>query len=69
MDRLAKVSGVVRFALAFGSAWHSKEVDEMCAWALEHTAYETMEAEQFQMFSGAITQVRQVLDKRRTLLR
>ena len=46
-----------------------QEVDEMCAWALEHTAHETMELEQFQVFSGIVTQVRRAIDKRRALLR
>ena len=46
-----------------------QEVDEMCAWALEHTAHETMELEQFQVFSGIVTQVRQAIDQRRALLR
>jgi TRAP transporter TAXI family solute receptor len=46
-----------------------QEVDKICALALEHVTHETMEAEQFQVFSGVVTQVRQAIDKRRALLR
>jgi hypothetical protein len=46
-----------------------QEVDEICAVALQHITYETMDAEEFQVFAGMVTQVRQALDKRRALLR
>jgi hypothetical protein len=46
-----------------------QEVDEICAVALTHITYATMDAEQFQVFAGMVTQVRQALDKRRALLR
>jgi TRAP transporter TAXI family solute receptor len=46
-----------------------QEVDAICALALKHITQETMEAEEFQVFAGAVTQVRQALDKRRALLR
>ena len=46
-----------------------QEVDEICALALQHITHETMDAEQFQVFSGVVTQVRQAIDKRRALLR
>jgi TRAP transporter TAXI family solute receptor len=46
-----------------------QEVDAICALALKHITQETMEAEEFQVFAGVVTQVRQALDKRRTLLR
>jgi len=42
-----------------------KEVDEIVAWALERTADEAMEAEQFQVFSLVVTQVRQIIERRR----
>jgi TRAP transporter TAXI family solute receptor len=45
-----------------------QEVDEICALALKHITHETMDSEQFQVFAGAVTQVRQALDKRRALL-
>jgi len=44
------------------------EVDTICALALKHITQETMEAEEFQVFAGVVMQVRQALDKRRTLL-
>jgi len=46
-----------------------QEVDEICTLALKHITSETMDAEQFQVFAGMVTQVRQALDKRRALLR
>ncbi len=46
-----------------------KEVEAIHAWALERVAHEAMEAEQFQVFSQVVTQVRQVIDKRRAGLR
>jgi TRAP transporter TAXI family solute receptor len=46
-----------------------QEVDEICALALKHITHETMDAEQFQVFAGIVTQVRQAIDKRRALLR
>ena len=46
-----------------------QEVDTICALALKHITQETMEAEEFQVFAGVVTQVRQALDKRRALLR
>ena len=46
-----------------------QEVDAICALALKHITQETMEAEEFQVFAGVVTQVRQALDKRRALLR
>ena len=44
------------------------EVDTICALALKHITQEPMEAEEFQVFAGVVMQVRQALDKRRTLL-
>jgi hypothetical protein len=44
-------------------------VDAICAVALTHITYATMDAEQFQVFAGMVTQVRQALDKRRAILR
>ena len=46
-----------------------QEVDAICALALKHITQETMEAEEFQVFAGIVTQVRQAIDKRRALLR
>jgi TRAP transporter TAXI family solute receptor len=46
-----------------------QELDEICALALKHITHETMEPEEFQVFAGVVTQVRQALDKRRALLR
>jgi hypothetical protein len=46
-----------------------QEVDELCAVALTHITYATMDAEQFQVCAGIVTQVRQALDKRCALLR
>jgi NMT1-like family len=46
-----------------------QKVDAICALALKHITQETMEAEEFQVFAGVVTQVRQALDKRRALLR
>ena len=46
-----------------------QEVDEICALALKHITHETMDAEQFQVFAGIVTQVRQAIDKRRALRR
>jgi len=37
--------------------------------ALKHITHETMDAEQFQVFAGIVTQVRQAIDKRRALRR
>jgi hypothetical protein len=45
------------------------EVDEIVSWALERALDEAMEAEYCQMFSLIVTQVRQVIDKRRARLR
>ena len=45
-----------------------QEVDAICAVALTHITYATMDAEHFQVFAGMVTQVRQALDKRRALL-
>jgi hypothetical protein len=45
------------------------EVDEICALVLQHLTRETMDAEEFQVFAGIVTQVRQAIDKRRALLR
>jgi TRAP transporter TAXI family solute receptor len=45
-----------------------QDVDEICTVALQHITAETMDAEQFQVFAGMVTQVRQALDKRRALL-
>jgi TRAP transporter TAXI family solute receptor len=46
-----------------------QEVDEICALVLQHITHETMDAEEFQVFAGIVTQVRQAIDKRRALLR
>jgi len=46
-----------------------QEVDEICAVVLQHITHETMDAEEFQVFAGIVTQVRQAIDKRRALLR
>ena len=46
-----------------------QEVDEICAVVLQHITHETMDAEEFQVFAGMVTQVRQAIDKRRALLR
>ena len=43
-----------------------KEVEAINTWALECVAQETMEAEQFQVFSQVVTQVGQAIDKHRT---
>src|SRR5262249_20942674 len=42
-----------------------KEVEAMDTWALERVAQEAMPAEQFQIFSVAMTQVWQAIDKQR----
>ena len=42
-----------------------KEVEAIYAWALERVAHEAMEAEQFQVFSQVVAQVRQAIDKQR----
>src|SRR5499426_2212183 len=36
-----------------------QEVDEICALVLQHITHETMDAEEFQVFAGIVTQVRQ----------
>ena len=46
-----------------------QEADEICAVALQHITYETMDAEEFQVFACMVTQMWQALDKRRALLR
>ena len=46
-----------------------QEVDAICALALKHITQETMDAEEFQVCAGVVTQVRQALDKRRAMLR
>ena len=46
-----------------------KEVEAIHAWAVERAAHEAIEAEQFQVFSQVVTEVRQVIDKHRTTRR
>ena len=45
------------------------EVEAIHAWAVERVAHEAMEAEQFQVFSQVVAEVRQVIDKQRARLR
>jgi hypothetical protein len=45
-----------------------KEVEAIHAWAVERVAHEAMEAEQFQVFSQVVAEVRQVIDKQRARL-
>ena len=42
-----------------------KEVDEIGAWAVERAADKAMAAEQFQVFSLVVIQVRQIIERRR----
>jgi len=46
-----------------------KEVESINTWALERVAQETMQVEQFQVFSQVVTQVWQAIDRRHPRLR
>jgi hypothetical protein len=46
-----------------------KEGEAMHAWAVERVAHEAMEAEQFQVVSQVVAEVRQVIDKQRATRR
>jgi len=67
-EQLQRLMTIFREAPAVGQDaldLFDKEVDEIVAWALERTADEVMEAEQFQVFSLVVTQVRQIIERRR----
>ena len=60
-----RVREVTRGAHAHADLPFEKEVDEMVAWALQRTADGAMQAEQFQVFSLVVMQVRQSIERRR----
>jgi TRAP-type uncharacterized transport system substrate-binding protein len=67
-EQLQRLMTIFREAPAVGQDAldiFDKEVDEMVAWALERTADGAMQAEQFQVFSLVVTQVRQSIERRR----